>query len=134
MTSQLAEDLLKSRTIQELKHVVHELAKDGDLKKTELQGMVGSQYQEFIQSADKIIEMKKQASIVSSELFNFWSSSEKMLKSIESVLSIQNMNHARCENNFRELIAGILRFLWISSLFHCLDRFKSTFNLERSVR
>ena len=57
MTS-LAENLLRTRAIADLSVAVDNLNHEAINKKSELQKMVGSQYNQFILSADKIIEMK----------------------------------------------------------------------------
>lgn len=48
MTS-LADDLLRTRHIPELREVVQSLQRDSEAKKTELQHMVGSKYLDFLQ-------------------------------------------------------------------------------------
>eukprot|EP00981_Chlorochromonas_danica_P008066 scaffold1962_cov180-Ochromonas_danica.AAC.1 len=59
--SSLADDLLRSRSLGDLRELVYTLQVEADGKKSELQSMVGSQYQEFIQSADRIALMQKQS-------------------------------------------------------------------------
>eukprot|EP01031_Cornospumella_fuschlensis_P046366 gene46366-56777_t len=57
MSSSLADDLLKSRGVSELRSLVQSLQNEADEKKQGLQSMVGSQYQQFLQSADRISTM-----------------------------------------------------------------------------
>src|SRR5437868_4833843 len=71
MTS-LAEDLLKTRTIPELRDRVNQLDKESNAKKTELQLMVGSKYHDFIQSADMINEMRGQVTTVEQQIELLW--------------------------------------------------------------
>ncbi|RYG61722.1 hypothetical protein EON64_18380, partial [archaeon] len=61
MSSSLADDLLKSRSVSELRSLVFSLQSDANEKKAELQSMVGSQYQEFLQSADRIATMHSES-------------------------------------------------------------------------
>jgi hypothetical protein len=87
MTS-LAEDLLKSRGIHELKLLVFDLSNEAERKKLELQRTVGSQYREFIQSADKIIEMKQQSQSVIKYLEDFWECNHKMTQNASFIFQV----------------------------------------------
>jgi hypothetical protein len=87
MTS-LAEDLLKSRGIHELKLLVLDLSNEAEKKKLELQRTVGSQYREFIQSADKIIEMKQQSQSVIKNLEDFWECNHKMTQNASFIFQV----------------------------------------------
>ena len=69
--SSLAEDLLKSRTIPELKNLVITLKNEYNNKKSELQAMVGSKYHDFIQSADKISCMKDVSVVFDDKINSF---------------------------------------------------------------
>ena len=63
-----ADDLLKTRTIPDLRKLVYSLSADADGKQSELRSMVGSKYHDFIQSADAISKMRDAAYIISERL------------------------------------------------------------------
>jgi CHASE3 domain sensor protein len=86
MTS-LADDLLKSRTIPELRDLISTLEKDANGKKTELQQMVGSKYHDFIQSADKIAEMKTKSDLIERQIVNFWECNQDLILKAQDLLN-----------------------------------------------
>lgn len=77
MTS-LGEELLATKTIPELRQLVSSLAEDGTSKRRELQQMVGSKYQDFLQSADMVSGMRGRADLVESELHSFWTAKTEL--------------------------------------------------------
>lgn len=85
MTS-LAEDLLKSRPISDLRVLIDSLHEDGEKKKAELQSMVGSQYHEFIQSADKIHDMHQESQSLLKKLDGFWVKNQELVHHISQLL------------------------------------------------
>jgi hypothetical protein len=96
MSSTLADDLLKSRSIQELRDLVYTLQIDADGKKSELQSMVGSQYHEFIQSADRIAKMQSQSHKVMDMLTILENHTQNSIKNVTYMIQskdIENVNH-----------------------------------------
>ncbi len=93
MTS-LADDLLKTRTIPELRDLISTLEKDANGKKTELQQMVGSKYHDFIQSADKITEMKVKSDLIEKQIVQFWKRNQDVIIKAQDLL-----NQTMPENN-----------------------------------
>lgn len=83
----LADDLLRSRTIPELRELVNSLERDSGAKRTELQHMVGSKYHDFIQSADKISSMKNKSVALEQQISSFWASNEKLLSQARTILT-----------------------------------------------
>ena len=83
----MAEELLKSHTIPELREIVSNLERDALSKKTELQHMVGSKYHDFIQSADLIADMQQKVSEMESKFGDFWKSSETLVAKTYDLLS-----------------------------------------------
>jgi hypothetical protein len=71
-----ADELLKTRTIPELRRLVYSLSSDADGKQTELRSMVGSKYHDFIQSADAISDMKARAHAIAERLERTGSASD----------------------------------------------------------
>jgi uncharacterized protein Yka (UPF0111/DUF47 family) len=84
----LAEELLKTRSINELKTLVQQLQDDGEAKQTELQGMVGSQYLEFIQSADKILDMTHRSSCIVNNLTDFWKCNTSLTNQLDQLMRL----------------------------------------------
>jgi len=94
MTS-LADDLLRSRTIPELRELVYSLEKDSGSKKTELQHMVGSKYHDFIQSADKIASMKEKSILIEQQIQQFWNSNQQLLAKAQTILKYSQPHHKK---------------------------------------
>lgn len=82
----LADDLLKFHTIPDLRELVISLENDSKSKQTELQHMVGSKYHDFIQSADLISSMQKQAEEMEQKLRQFWKYSEELTTKTNDLL------------------------------------------------
>jgi Vps51/Vps67 len=82
-----AEELLKTRTIPELRDLVYSLENDGNSKITELQVMVGSKYHDFIQSADAIAAMQQKSEFLESNLCRFLQLSEEIVLKTKDLLS-----------------------------------------------
>jgi hypothetical protein len=105
--SLLAEDLLKNRSISDLKNVVTQLQIDSEQKKAELQGMVGSQYHEFIQSADKIAEMRKHSEAILSNLKSFTESKAQLIENVSVLLNQdKTVQNESVEIDFNEFLKG----------------------------
>lgn len=85
--SALAEDLLKTRSISELRSLIQQMHKEAEDKKADLRSMVGSQYQEFIQSADKISEMRHQSKALVQVLEDFWSKNQAFASHVQNFVS-----------------------------------------------
>ncbi len=92
MTTTLADDLLKTRNIGDLRVLIKGLRDDAECKRTELQSMVGSQYHEFIQSADKISRMNEQSKSLSIGIENFWKQNQKVIHNVNALLG-QKSHH-----------------------------------------
>lgn len=66
-----AEELLKTRSIPDLRELVQTLETDAVSKVSELQSMVGSKYHDFIQSADAIAAMQQKSEYLEGNLKKF---------------------------------------------------------------
>ena len=82
-----ADELLKTRTIPELRDLVNSLENDGNSKITELQVMVGSKYHDFIQSADAISAMQEKSEFLQVNLCGFLSLSQDVVSKTTDLLS-----------------------------------------------
>jgi hypothetical protein len=82
-----ADELLKTRTIPELRDLVFSLENDGNSKITELQVMVGSKYHDFIQSADAIAAMQQKSEFLESNLCRFLQLSQDVVTKTRDLLS-----------------------------------------------
>ena len=82
-----ADDLLKTRTIPELRELASSLHRDGNSKRQELQHMVGSKYHDFIQSADAIATMREKSVLMENKLAGFWSCSQDLVAKTQDLLS-----------------------------------------------
>lgn len=107
MTS-LAEDLLKTRTIPELRDRVNQLEKESNAKKTELQLMVGSKYHDFIQSADMINEMRGQVTTVEQQIERLWKCNQDLVLRGHNLLSLTQppTNRKRKATEVSTLLTG----------------------------
>ena len=106
MTS-LAEDLLKSRAIVELRTLIHDLRRDAEGKRSELQSMVGSQYHEFIQSADKISGMNEQSKQLVEKLADFWQQNQQVINHVNQLLGQKNkLQHVVEISDAEKLLEG----------------------------
>jgi hypothetical protein len=85
--STLAEDLLKTKPISELRVLIKQLSKDAEAKKSELRSTVGSQYHQFIQSADTISEMQNQSKQLLSSLELFWEKNEEFISQVKFIVN-----------------------------------------------
>lgn len=105
----LADDLLKSRTIPELRDLISTLEKDANGKRTELQQMVGSKYHDFIQSADKITEMKQKADLIEKQIVHFWNINQEVIVKAQDLLN-QTLpeNHRKTKTERVTLFTGII--------------------------
>jgi uncharacterized HAD superfamily protein len=93
----LADDLLRSRTIPELRELVSSLEKDSGSKKTELQHMVGSKYHDFIQSADKISAMKDKSVAIEQQLTAFWNQNQALIEKAQTLLQNTHPEHQKAK-------------------------------------
>lgn len=82
----LADDLLKTRSIADLRVLIKQLHKDAEDKKSELRSMVGSQYQTFLQSADKIADMHSQSKELLMSLDQFWERNQDFVGQVQGFL------------------------------------------------
>ena len=82
-----ADELLKTRTIPELRELVSSLENDGNSKITELQVMVGSKYHDFIQSADAIAAMQQKSEFLEVNLCGFLELSQDVVSKTTDLLS-----------------------------------------------
>ena len=76
------DNLLKSKSISELRELVQNLRAKSGSKKEELQLMVGSKYHEFIQSADTIATMKEDTHRLEMKLRGFSSGCDDLIYQI----------------------------------------------------
>lgn len=90
MSSTLADELLKTRTISELRDLCYSLSQEALNKQTDLQSMVGGQYREFIQSADKIAKMYEQTKEIKDNLNLVFQENDKLCSHLS--LLLQNKN------------------------------------------
>lgn len=67
-----ADELLKTKSVPELRKLVSILHDDANSKKIELQHLVGSKYHDFIESADSITEMLEFACVVEDKIPDLW--------------------------------------------------------------
>jgi hypothetical protein len=81
-----ADELLKTRTIPELRELVSSLENDGNSKITELQVMVGSKYHDFIQSADAIAAMGQKSEFLEANLNGFLKLSQDVVAKTRELL------------------------------------------------
>lgn len=109
MTS-LAEDLLKTRTIPELRERVNQLEKESNAKKTELQLMVGSKYHDFIQSADMINEMRGQVTTVEQQIELLWKCNQDLVQKGHNLLNltVPQTNRKRKTVEVSTLLSGMV--------------------------
>ena len=82
-----ADELLRTRTIPQLRDLVYSLENDGNSKITELQVMVGSKYHDFIQSADAIAIMQQKSEFLEVNLCGFLKLSEDVVSKTTDLLS-----------------------------------------------
>lgn len=132
MTS-LADDLLKNKPIADLRVLIKQLNKDAEDKKTELRSMVGSQYHQFIQSADKITEMHDQSKILLTSLDQFWERNQDFVSQMQTFLhkdeqktiSAQNQDKIKVGKQGKVSIGGTSRIYLLkfrhSNLHVCVD-------------
>jgi len=80
------EDILQSRSIHELRDLVHDLDRESKTKQSELQQMVGSTYLDFIQSADAISDMRKKAELMDQQLASFGALSQDIVDKTKFLL------------------------------------------------
>ena len=122
MTS-LAEDLLKTRTIPELRDRVNQLEKESNAKKTELQLMVGSKYHDFIQSADMINEMRGQVTLVEQQIERLWKCNQDLVQRGHNLLNLTVPNNARKRKAIE--VSTLLSGKLITSLYSYIIFFRS---------
>ena len=98
-----AEELLKTRTIPELRELVYSLENDGNSKITELQVMVGSKYHDFIQSADAIAAMQKKSEFLEVNLCGFLKLSQDVVSRTTDLLSrtLEEKGNSKLEARFK---------------------------------
>lgn len=83
----LADDLLKTHTISELRELVVRFENDSLSKQSELQHMVGSKYHDFIQNADLIAEMQSKSELIGNDLNKLWKLSQNVSTNVKDLLS-----------------------------------------------
>lgn len=125
MTS-LADDLLRNRPISDLRVLIKQLHDDGEEKKRELRRMVGSQYHEFIQSADNLAGMHTQSQQMLAVLDKFWKQCDSFVKEVHGFLDGKtnvNKNKLGSTDNARFVrTEDIVTFADSSSLWRDLGR------------
>ena len=114
----LADDLLRSRTIPELRDLVNSLEKDSKAKKTELQHMVGSKYHDFIQSADKIALMKEKSTALEKQIVIFWESNEQLLKKASTILNFSQPELQKSNKSIQQYISLSGKYLYFIYYFY----------------
>ena len=82
-----AQELLKTKSIPELRDLVQTLEKDAVSKVTELQAMVGSKYHDFIQSADAIAQMQGKSEYLEGNINGFVTLAEDVAMHTKELLS-----------------------------------------------
>lgn len=114
----LADDLLRSRTIPELRDLVNSLEKDSKAKKTELQHMVGSKYHDFIQSADKIALMKEKSTALEKQIVIFWESNEQLLKKASTILNFSQPELQKSNKSIQQYISLTGKYFYFTYYFY----------------
>ena len=94
-----ADELLKTKTIKELRILVETLNNDSLSKQTELQVMVGSKYHDFIQSANEITEMKKRSEIIQLKLSKFDKLCYELINNTNYMLQAKDIMNNSYNNN-----------------------------------
>lgn len=90
-----ADELLRVKSISELRKLVNELEMSSESKQTELQQMVGSKYHDFIQSADAIKDMVAKAEMLEMQLIKFGNYNNQVIeKTNKLLLSTQSRNNS----------------------------------------
>lgn len=82
-----ADDLLKAHSIPELRLLQDRLHKEANGKKQELQSMVGSKYNDFIQSADAISIMRTKSELMGEKLASFFACSQALVSATNELLN-----------------------------------------------
>lgn len=124
MTS-LADDLLRNRPISDLRVLIKQLHDDGEEKKRELRRMVGSQYHEFIQSADNLAGMHAQSQQMLYVLDKFWKQRDSFVKEVHGFLDGKTNSHSMlgATDNARIVrTVDLVRFADSSSLWRELGQ------------
>lgn len=98
LTNASAEDLLRLKTIPELRNLISSLDEEASSKQTELQLMVGSKYHDFIQSADSISQMQQSTGKMEKKLEDFWGSSKVVVNQTKDLL-LCTTNESSINNN-----------------------------------
>jgi hypothetical protein len=119
MSTSLADDLLKSRTIADLRNLIQGLRHDAERKRSELQSMVGSQYHEFIQSADKIAKMDGESKMLTQCLLNFWVHHQQVIQNVNLLLGQKSQQekhllsiHMTSSSSIQKFIHGMDQLLF----------------------
>ena len=82
-----AEELLRTRTVPELREICQRLEVEAAQKQRELQTMVGSKYRDFIQSTDAIDFMNQRAVTATRSLDSFWTRGQELIENIHRLYS-----------------------------------------------
>ena len=123
-----AQELLKTRSIPELRDLVQTLEKDAVSKVTELQAMVGSKYHDFIQSADAIAKMQGKSEYLEGNINGFVTLAEDVATHTKELLSrtavdtkpSTQANRAKASGAGHGRTTGLLP-LDGSSVWNCLE-------------
>jgi len=94
-----ADELLKSRSIPELRQLVKTLETDAVSKVSELQHMVGSKYHDFIQSADAIATMQQKSEQFEGNLGQIIQLAQDVTVRTNELLSKMTDSNNRVESN-----------------------------------
>lgn len=86
-----ADELLRAKPISELRTLVLTLEKECASKQTELRQMVGSKYLDFIESADSISTMHKNADLLSQRVQTFGARGIDLISKIRDVMARTNI-------------------------------------------
>ena len=122
-----AQELLKTRSIPELRDLVQTLEKDAVSKVTELQAMVGSKYHDFIQSADAIAKMQGKSEYLEGNINGFVTLAEDVATHTKELLSRTSIDSSKpLTNNVKATCAGHGRMTGMlpldgSSVWNCLE-------------
>ena len=100
-----AEDLLRTKSIFELRQLVEKLNQTAQSKQSELQQMVGSKYHDFIQSADSIAAMKEKLTSVESHLVKFWDYADQVVQNSNRLLQ-PTVSLTTSDQDFTSKVSG----------------------------
>jgi len=92
------EDLLQNNSVESLKSIIHQFDLSSNEKRKELQGMVGSEYHQFVKSAKDVSQIFVKSDIVANRLKSLQSKKREISLSFKSLNGLTDSN----KGNFHE--------------------------------